>query len=131
MHTQHNFDRTKGMDRSLIQEKIKMRELFARRINEFLLEDKLLCFPTTPTVAPKLTLRDKNKNEVNEFAAQFPKLISLNAISGLSRTPQISIPLANINNIPIGLSILAGYGKDSLLASIANEMGRNLTPHLR
>ena len=42
---------------------------------------------------------------------------SINAISGLSRTPQITIPIAEANGIPIGISCIAGYGMDHFIVT--------------
>jgi amidase len=44
------------------------------------------------------------------------------AISSLSCTPQITIPIAEANGVPVGLSFTAGYGQDMMLIDLCNKI---------
>jgi amidase len=43
-------------------------------------------------------------------------------IAGLARLPQISLPLAMVENCPLGLSLIAARGKDTLLLELAKRL---------
>ena len=78
----------------------------------------MLCFPTTVDLAPRL-------DEITPgFLAgdYIPRAMGINAISSLSCTPQITIPVAEANGVPIGLSFIAGYGQDMMLISFCNQL---------
>jgi len=104
----------KPINRKDIQKWMLSRCLFRKKLNGFLNKDNILCFPTTPTLAPEI------KEVTTEFIRNgdyYPKSMGINAISGLSGTPQITIPITSpSNNTPLGLSFLAGYGCDTMLA---------------
>ena len=116
--TEINFrNLAKKADRTKIQNAIRKRERFANRINRYLGNNRVFCFPTTPILAPKLnTIGKETKNRSQ--STYFPRALAMTSISGLSRAPQINIPCANINNVPIGLSLIASAGNDSLLLEL-------------
>ena len=45
--------------------------------------------------------------------------LPLTAIAGVGRLPQISMPLGNVNGVPIGLSLVAARGADRYLVRMA------------
>ena len=51
-------------------------------------------------------------------------------ISGLAGLPQLSLPMASIDDLPLGLSIIGRRGSDAMLLSIAKriEGGSRITP---
>ncbi|WP_366945217.1 hypothetical protein [Desulfoluna sp.] len=51
-----------------------------------------------------------------------PRSMSVNAISSLTGTPQITVPVAEVRGVPVGLSFLAGYGQDIRLGDICNQL---------
>ena len=46
-----------------------------------------------------------------------------NCMAPLARLPQISLPLAQVDGVPIGLGLVAAHGNDELLLDIAVEIG--------
>jgi amidase len=46
-------------------------------------------------------------------------VLSLTAIAGLSRLPQITLPLARVEGCPLGLSLIAPSGGDEDLLAFA------------
>jgi amidase len=46
-------------------------------------------------------------------------------IAGLARLPQVSLPLARVDGCPLGLSLIAARGNDTMLLALAkNLLGR-------
>lgn len=77
----------------------------------------VLCLPTSPRVAPKLCSPiDKIEVEYREQA------MHLLCIAGLNGLPQISLPLAAIDGLPIGLSIAGRRGSDRMLLALASRV---------
>ena len=80
-------------------------------------EHALLLLPTTVGPAP---LRGLTPEQYRSFT--FPSF-SLLAIAVLGGLPQLTLPVARIDGLPIGLSIVASAGSDELLLEIAAAMG--------
>ncbi len=51
-----------------------------------------------------------------------PRAMGVNAISGLSCTPQITIPVAEVDGVPVGLSFIAGYGQHMMIIGFCNQL---------
>ena len=66
----------------------------------------MLCLPTAPGIAPRLNTPPA---ELEAFRGQAFALLS---IAGLSRLPQISLPLGTFDGCPLGLSIIGPRGSD-------------------
>ncbi len=101
-----------------IQKNLFDKRLFQKRLNDFLCHGNVLCFPTTVDLAPRLD------DITPDFLAgdYVPRAMSVNAISCLSRTPQITIPIAEADGVPLGLSFIAGYGQDMMLIELCNKI---------
>ena len=56
--------------------------------------------------------------------AYYPRTLSLTAIAGLTRLPQVTLPLGNVGGVPVGLSLVAGYGRDPFLLALAAHITR-------
>ena len=48
----------------------------------------------------------------------YPRALSLTSIAGIGRLPQVTLPLADVNCVPIGLSLLASHGQDAFLLGV-------------
>jgi Asp-tRNAAsn/Glu-tRNAGln amidotransferase A subunit and related amidases len=46
----------------------------------------------------------------------------LTLIAGLTRAPQLSEPLAQVDGRPVGLSLLAAPGRDAALVAVARAL---------
>lgn len=92
------------------------------RMSEILEPGDVLCLPTSPRVAPLKGL-PTDKIEI-EFRTQAMCLL---CISGLSGLPQISMPLARVEGLPLGLSLIASAGCDIDLLHVAQLMGQSAT----
>ena len=92
------------------------REEIARHMHALLGNDAVLVLPTLPGIAP---LRNTRTAESDEFRA---RALSLLCIAGLARLPQVSLPLAKLDGCPLGLSLIAAHGNDTMLLEIARRL---------
>lgn len=88
----------------------------ARRMADMLVNDAVLVLPTVHAIAP---LRNTPAAELDEFRG---RAMSLLCIAGLARLPQISLPLAKLDGCPLGLSLVAARGNDTMLLDIARRV---------
>jgi amidase len=90
------------------------------RINDVLGEDDVLCMPTSPRIAPF-----KNQN-VNTIEVTYRhQAMGLLCISGLGGLPQVSLPLTELECMPLGLSLVARHGNDEMLLEVAKSIMEN------
>ena len=113
-----NFQLARTLDRQQIGPASHRREDYCRRLDAFLGPHDLLCLPTTPALAPlKGTLGDNRANRSQ--GTYYPRTLSLTSIAGIGRLPQVTLPLGEAGGVPIGLSLLAGCGRDIFLLEMA------------
>lgn len=113
-----SFDLTNQLDRRRIAEAVERRERYCRRLRSFLGPQDLLCMPTTPTLAPHqgdVILRTSS-------SGYYPRALALTSVAGIGRLPQVSLPLAHSAGVPVGLSLLAGYGQDGFLLEVVKSL---------
>jgi amidase len=92
------------------------REAILRRMDEVLADNAVVCLPTTPAAAP---LRGERLSVRNDLR---PRISTLTCIAGTTGMPQITLPLAQVNGLPVGLSLLGARGSDALLIAFAREV---------
>ncbi|WP_337100809.1 amidase [Paenibacillus sp. YIM B09110] len=94
---------------SLIQQRARA------RMESMLGEDGVLVMPTVPAAAPLLGQSGKEVERVRM------RTFELCCVAGLSGLPQVTIPIAGKDGLPIGLSFMAGRNQDiRLLEWLAN-----------
>ena len=94
-----------------------IRKEAARRLLDIAAPDTLIVLPTTPTLPPKRGTLD------GDAVAQFRTLtLQSTCIAGLAGLPQISLPAAKIDEIPVGLSLIGWPGADETLLELAVEL---------
>lgn len=94
------------------------RRFRAERRKEFIERyDKttVICLPTAPFPAP---LAGQPRSRMWEL--RIP-IISLTCIAGTLGAPQLTMPVAEVDGLPVGLSIMALPGSDEMLLSLANS----------
>lgn len=69
--------------------------------------------PTVPGVAPRSDLSGEALQAYRERA------LSILCISGLSGLPQVTMPLAKLDDMPLGLSLIGPRGSDRALIDLA------------
>ena len=87
-----------------------------RRMDELLADDTVLVLPTTPGIAP---LRGTATNDLEIWRN---RCLGLLCIAGHAGLPQISLPLATLDGCPLGLSLLATRGNDTMLLELARRI---------
>ena len=76
----------------------------------------ILCMPTTPFPAP---LKGQPLTALEPIRA---RILGLAALGGLTGVPQVSVPGASVNGLPVGLSLVGGHGADAMLVAVARAM---------
>ena len=87
-----------------------------RRMDELLAGDAVLAIPTTVGIAP---LRG---TAIRELEIWRNRCIGLLCIAGHAGLPQISLPLASLDGCPLGLSLIAARGNDTMLLELARRI---------
>jgi amidase len=93
-----------------------MRQEARARMAYLLPQGTILCLPTTPFPAPKKGL------SLPVLGPMRDRITCLCAQGGLTGVPQVSIPGATVDGLPIGLSIIGGRGTDAMLVAVALAM---------
>ena len=103
-----------------IAESRATRDVVRQRMDEVLSAGGFLCLPTSPVVAPLRgqSLSGKRGSQV--------RIIRLTCIGGTTGRPQLSLPLANADGLPVGLSLMGNRGDDEALIAFALEIERAL-----
>jgi len=112
------------LDRRRVPEAVQLREQYFRSLHEFLGPDDLLCVPTTPALAPHKGDPPKRSSSGTGY---YPRTLSLTSVAGMGRLPQVSLPMADIDGVPVGLSLLARYRQDLLLLEVAKKVDREIS----
>src|SRR5216684_6261625 len=88
------------------------------RMRQLLPPGTILCLPTTPFPAPlcgqPLSVLEPLRDRITALCSH----------GGLTGVPQISLPGATVDGVPVGLSILGARGSDASLVAIARAMAR-------
>lgn len=103
---------------SAAQDNISRCERLFEQINAYLQPGTVICFPTTPTIAPL-----KGSLTTSEAAADFyDRTMTITAFSGVARLPEISAPLLTVDGCPVGLSFAARHYQDEFLLNAVEKM---------
>jgi amidase len=88
------------------------------RMRHLLAPGTILCLPTTPFPAPK------RGEPLSAASAQRDRILCLCAHGGLTGLPQVSLPGAEVDGLPVGLSIVGGPGTDASVVAVAAAITR-------
>ncbi len=86
------------------------------RLTALLPPGTILCLPTTPFPAPPKGLPLATLEPLRA------RITCLAAHGGLAGLPQVSLPGALVDGLPVGLSILGSRGSDAALVAVARAM---------
>lgn len=87
------------------------------RLSELLEPGAVLCLPTSPRVAPP------RNTPTDDLEIRFRhQAMCLLCIAGLGGLPQISLPLASFEGLPLGLSLVGPRGSDVALLDLAQRV---------
>jgi amidase len=93
------------------------RSKITKRLDDLLPPGTALCLPTAPRVPPPRNM-PASFTEL-EFRAQAMQIL---CIAGLSGLPQITLPLASLNGLPLGISVIGWRSSEFELLSLAEEL---------
>lgn len=93
-----------------------LRETVRVRMASVLADGAVVCLPTAPTPAPLRGERMAVRNLLR------PRISMLTCIAGTTGAPQLTLPLAEVDGLPVGLSLLGPRGSDELLIAFAREV---------
>ena len=96
------------------------RDRARRRLDDVAPPGTFLCFPTSPVVAP---FRDQ---PLSGKRASQARIVRITCMGGTTGRPQLSMPLAEVDGLPVGLSIMGNRGDDEALIGFALEIERSL-----
>lgn len=95
-----------------------LRKAFRAKLARLLGSDGVLILPTVPDIAP---LVSATEGELEDFRNRALRLLCL---SGLSGFPQVTIPAAQRDEAPLGLSLIGPKGSDKSLVHFAVKFER-------
>jgi amidase len=89
-----------------------LRTLVRKRIGE----NGVICIPTTADIAPRLGVE-------SDLASFSRPTLCLMSIAGVAGLPQVTLPLAQVESCPVGLSLVGPPGSDEQLINLALHLG--------
>lgn len=110
------FEAVAKSDPAEVARMIPEREVIAARLDKLLANNAILLLPTVPDVAP---LKNCPHDQTTAFRE---RAMGMLCISGIGRLPQVSLPLASVNGMPLGLSLVAAQGNDEMLLAVALQI---------
>lgn len=106
------------MDKAEIAAAKALREKIVAKMLLLVADDTVLIVPSSPGIAP---LRNTPDETLDVFRAHAIELLCPAGHAGL---PQISLPLATLDECPLGLSIVGGRNCDEDILALAVEAGK-------
>ena len=88
------------------------------RVSQLLTDGTAICLPTTIGPAPVL---GESQSARRALQARNSMLC---CIAGTTGAPQISLPLAQVDGLPVGLSLIGPRGSDEMLIAFAREIAQ-------
>ncbi len=102
-------------DSEVAQAKVQRQEVISR-MDEVTQGGGVVCLPTSPAPAPLLGQSLEERRDV------LSRIVSLTCVAGTTGRPQINVPVAEVDGMPVGLSFIGERGSDELLISLARSL---------
>jgi amidase len=118
-HIARSFELSRTVDRTRINAAVRERERLFRLLRSFLGPHDLICLPTSSGLPPLRGVGDVDRRA----SPYYRRALSLTAIAGIGRLPQITLPLAEADGVPVGLSLIGAQDTDLFLISAARAFG--------
>ncbi len=112
----------KGISNEDVAAAHRVKEQVLERMNQLLTEGTVVCLPTTVGPAPPIGQRLSERTSLRLRTSQ------LTCIAGTTGGPQINLPLAEVEGMPVGLSLLGARGSDEMLIALARKIGTETGP---
>ena len=101
-----------------VEAAMSIKQEVVSRMERVLADGALVCLPTTAGPAPPLGQR----LSVRQTTCQRNSMLT--CIAGTTGAPQISLPLVDMDGLPVGLSLIGGRGTDEALIAFAGEIAQ-------
>jgi amidase len=92
-----------------------LRRRWQARLRPLLAGGGVLVLPTSPGPAPLLAASAEEVQRVREAS------LRVTAIAGLAGLPEVTLPAATVDGLPVGLSLVSGAGSDKALLALARK----------
>lgn len=109
---QPRFDGVRVLDPSDFARWNGWRAEATQRLHRLLPSGTFLLLPATPSTPPRRFLRGEQAGRFYTVA------LTLNSIAGHAGLPAVTVPVATLNGLPLGLGIVGGYGQDEALLDV-------------
>jgi len=103
-------------DREIISAR-QIKTQVLNRMNDLLSDKAVICLPTTIGPAPPIGQKLSERTDLGL------KISQLTCIAGTTGGPQINLPLAHVERMPVGISLLGARGDDEVLIEVARRLG--------
>ncbi|MEL6372854.1 MAG: amidase [Pseudomonadota bacterium] len=87
------------------------------RVDDLLADGAVIALPVAPGAAP---VRDQPAEALEKYRFTLLTLLSLAGLAGL---PQVSLPLGDIDGLPVGFGLIGARGSDRGLLALAARLG--------
>ncbi|HYF06199.1 MAG TPA: amidase [Acetobacteraceae bacterium] len=114
------FAAAKAMDPAKAAAGRAFRRLMQARLWSLLGGGAVMIYPTSPAPAPLLTATPGEQNRVRE------RTMGVTAIAGFGGLCEVSLPVGRAEGAPVGLSLVAGPGRDRALLALAGKLAQTL-----
>lgn len=117
---QSGYRNVEQFERSTMSTALNLCETIFSRVAAFTQPGDLFCYPTAPVLAPKKgTLTSGNLPVVIDY---YDRTMAVTSFAGVARLPEITLPLAQVDGIPVGLSLAAGHYQDEFLLDACRHL---------
>ena len=103
-----------------VKEAQSIRRELVNHMNLLLTNHTVVCLPTAPSLPSLL------RENLSERRPLLKRIVQMTCIAGTLGMPQINLPLAEIDGIPIGLSLIGARGSDEMLITFASKVANVL-----
>ena len=106
----------KNISDSDIESARNIKSQVLNRMNDLLSDKAVICLPTTIGPAPPIGQKLSDRTDLRLKTSQ------LTCIAGTTGGPQINLPLAHVEGMPVGISLLGSQGDDEALIEVARRL---------
>jgi amidase len=126
------LDATLALGRSDAEAAVAAQTRITRMVNEFFASVDILVTPTLAQLPPPHGTLDYNRprdrggaplQQVRSWIDEMFELGPFTAAFNIAGNPAVSLPLGHsVHGVPIGVQLVAGYGRDELLLAVAADL---------
>lgn len=106
----------RGFTVEAAEEGVAARRIYTARMHALLAGGAVLVLPTSPCPAPLVDADQATLDDVRR------RTIRTGIIAAFAGLPELTIPVAKVNGAPVGLSLIAGPGRDLALLELAADL---------